>query len=154
MAGQPLSRGRSRGRHRRQVGEINVTPMVDVMLVLLIIFMVTAPLLTVGVPVNLPETQAKALDENIEPLTISIDKKGIIYLQETTVSLEGLIPRLQAITGVNPEARIYVRGDEGIAYGKVMKVMAGLNMAGYKKVALLTKSPKSNAKKGRRSRRG
>lgn len=125
----------------RATSEINVTPMVDVMLVLLIIFMVTAPLLTVGVPVDLPKTQAAPLQEKDEPLTVSVNSKGDIFLQETAIDVETLIPRLQAITGVNPEARIFVRGDKGVSYGRIMEVMGAITAAGYTKVALLTEVP-------------
>lgn len=121
--------------------EINVTPMVDVMLVLLVIFMVTAPLLTVGVPVDLPKTNASAINEKEDPLTVSVDAKGTLYLQETPLELETLVPRLVAITGSNPEARIYVRGDKGISYGRVMEVMGAINAAGFRKVALISEMP-------------
>jgi biopolymer transport protein TolR len=129
---------------RRRVqlnAEINVTPLVDVMLVLLVIFMVTAPMLTVGVPVDLPKTNASALNEQEDPLTVTVDAKGILYLQETPLELEALVPRLVAITGSNPEARIYVRGDKGISYGRVMEVMGAINAAGFKKVALISELP-------------
>lgn len=121
--------------------EINVTPLVDVMLVLLVIFMVTAPLLTVGVSVDLPKSNASPLNEKDEPLTITVDAKGIIYLQETPLELTVLVPRLIAITGSNLEARVYVRGDKTISYGKIMEVMGAINAAGFKKVALLTELP-------------
>ncbi len=111
------------------------------MLVLLIIFMVTAPLLTVGVPVDLPKTNASPMDEKTEPLTITVDAKGILYLQETPLELESLVPRLVAITGSNPETRIYVRGDKTISYGRVMEVMGAITSAGFKKVALLSEIP-------------
>lgn len=123
------------------VAEINVTPMVDVMLVLLIIFMVTAPLLTVGVPVDLPKTNASAMNEQDDPFTVTVDNKGTLYLQETPLELETLVPQLVAITGSNPEARIYVRGDKGISYGQVMEVMGAINAAGFKKVALISDLP-------------
>ncbi len=127
------------------VAEINVTPMVDVMLVLLVIFMITAPLLTVGVPVDLPKTKASAMNEKEEPLTITVDAKGILYLQETPLELAVLIPRLVAITGSNPEARIYVRGDKGISYGHIMEVMGAISSAGFTKVALLSELPSAEA---------
>lgn len=135
---------RTKGTRRRAniVAEINVTPIVDVMLVLLIVFMITAPLLTVGVPVDLPKTHASALNEKEDPLTVTVDGKGVLYLQETPLALETLIPRLVAITGSNPEARIYVRGDKSIAYGQVMEVMGAINAAGFKKVALISELPK------------
>lgn len=141
------SGGTSRfGRRRaRPMSEINVTPFVDVMLVLLIIFMVTAPLLTVGVEVNLPETKANAVSGADEPLAISIDAGGTIYLQDTAVPLDTLVPRLRAITGENSDLRIFVRGDQSINYGRVMEVMATINRAGYRRVALITKSPEQSA---------
>ena len=129
-------------RHRRKpvMAEINVTPMVDVMLVLLIIFMVSAPLLTVGVPIDLPQTQAKSLDQDKEPLTVSVNTKGEVYLQNSEIKIEELIPKLQAITqarGGNEE-RIYVRGDRKVDYGTVMRVMGRLSAAGFRRVALVT----------------
>lgn len=125
--------------------QINVTPLVDVMLVLLVIFMVTAPLLTVGVSVDLPKTNASPLSEKDEPLTITVDSEGTVYLQESPIELEVLIPRLMAITGENMEARIYLRGDKSISYGKIMEVMGAVNSAGFKRVALLTEIPKAEA---------
>ena len=122
--------GRFGRQRRRPMSEINVTPFVDVMLVLLIIFMVTAPLLTVGVEINLPETKAGAIAGEDEPLAISIDTAGQIYLQDTQVPLETLVPRLRAITGENRELRIFVRGDAEINYGRVMEVMGTINRAG------------------------
>ncbi len=121
--------------------DINVTPFVDVMLVLLVIFMVTAPLLTVGVPVDLPKTQATPLTEPVEPLTISIKADGSIFIQETETSLELLVDRLSAVTHNNPEARIYVRGDQKLAYGLIMEVMGSIGAAGYTKIALLAEPP-------------
>ena len=132
-----------RRRHRRNpvMSEINVTPMVDVMLVLLIIFMVSAPLLTVGVPIDLPQTQASSLDQaDKEPLAVSVNTEGKVFLQNTEVLLEELVPKLRAIAaarGGNDE-RIYVRGDKTVDYGTVMKVMGRLNAAGFRKVALVT----------------
>ncbi len=120
------------------MAEINVTPFVDVMLVLLIVFMVAAPLMTVGVPVDLPDSEAQAISEQVEPLTVSIDGKGEIYLQETKITMEQLVPRLTAIVRANPKARIYVRGDKNVDYGAVMKVMGRINGAGFTKVALVT----------------
>ena len=127
-----------------------MTPFVDVMLVLLIIFMVTAPLLTVGVEVNLPDTKAGTVAGDDEPLAISITETGEIYLQDTQVPLETLVPRLQAITGQNFDLRIFVRGDAGINYGRVMEVMGTINKAGYRRVAMITRSggsPKKETKK-------
>jgi biopolymer transport protein TolR len=120
------------------MSDINVTPMVDVMLVLLVIFMVTAPLLTAGVQVDLPKTKASALSGKDEPLAITVDAQGKIYLQETPVELSALAPRLIAITHNNPEARIFVRGDKAISYGRIMEVMGTVNAAGFTKVALVT----------------
>src|SRR5258707_12680975 len=129
-------------RHRRKpvMSEINVTPMVDVMLVLLIIFMVSAPLLTVGVPLDLPQTQAKSLDNDKEPLTVSVNTKGEVFLQNSEIKVDELVPKLQAITqarGGNDE-RIYVRGDKKVDYGTVMRVMGRLSAAGFRRVALVT----------------
>ena len=132
-----------RRRHRRNpvMSEINVTPMVDVMLVLLIIFMVSAPLLTVGVPIDLPQTQASSLDQaDKEPLAVSVNTEGKVFLQNTEVPLEELVPKLKAISaarGGNDE-RIYVRGDKTVDYGTVMKVMGRLSTAGFRRVALVT----------------
>ena len=130
-------------RHRRKpvMSEINVTPMVDVMLVLLIIFMVSAPLLTVGVPLDLPQTQAKSLDQDKEPLTVSVNTKGEVYLQNSEIKIDDLVPKLQAITsarGGGNDERIYVRGDKKVDYGTVMRVMGRLSAAGYRRVALVT----------------
>jgi biopolymer transport protein TolR len=123
------------------MSEINVTPMVDVMLVLLIIFMVAAPLLTVGVPIDLPQTQAKGLDQDREPLTVSVNDKGQVFLMNTEIKIEELVPKLQAILqtrGGGADERIYVRGDRKVGYGTVMQVMGRLSQAGYKRVALVT----------------
>ena len=119
--------------------EINVTPFVDVMLVLLIIFMVTAPLLTVGVQVDLPESSADTLQSNDEPLEITISKEGIIFIQESEIILKELIPKLKAITQNRFDTKIYVRGDAIIDYGTVMKVLGELSGSGFTKVALITK---------------
>jgi biopolymer transport protein TolR len=132
--------GRRRHRRKPVMAEINVTPMVDVMLVLLIIFMVSAPLLTVGVPLDLPQTQAKSLDNDKEPLTVSVNTKGEVFLQNTAIKVDELVPKLQAITqarGGNDE-RIYVRGDKKVDYGTVMRVMGRLSAAGFRRVALVT----------------
>lgn len=138
--------GRFSRQSRRPMSEINVTPFVDVMLVLLIIFMVTAPLLTVGVEINLPETKAGAISGKDEPLAISISESGEIFLQDTSVPLETLVPRLAAITGENRDLRIFVRGDSAINYGRVMEVMGTINKAGYRKVALITRSAEQGKK--------
>jgi biopolymer transport protein TolR len=122
------------------MAEINVTPMVDVMLVLLIIFMVSAPLLTVGVPLDLPQTQAKSLDQDKEPLTVSVNVKGEVYLQNSEVPLDELVAKLKAVTEARGgmDERIYVRGDRQVDYGTVMKVMGRLSSAGFRRVALVT----------------
>ena len=126
------------------MSEINVTPFVDVMLVLLIVFMVTAPLLTVGIPVDLPKVKASALTDQKDPLEITVKIGGELYLGESEVDVENLIPRLNAITELNKEARIYVRGDRVVAYGRIMEIMSLVNSAGYIKVALVTQNPKDN----------
>ena len=136
---------RDRRRTHRPMSEINVTPMVDVMLVLLIIFMVTAPLLTVGVNVDLPKTKASVISGQDEPLTVTVDGEGRIYLQETELDLEALAPRLIAITSNNPDVRIFLRCDKTIQYGRVMEVMGTVNGAGFNKVALITEPLKSGA---------
>ena len=128
------------GQRRAVMSEINVTPMVDVMLVLLIIFMVSAPLLTVGVPIDLPQSQAKSLEQDKEPLTISVTDKGAVYLQNSEVEVDDLIPKLQAIAEARggSDARIYVRGDKTVSYGNMMKIMGRLSSAGFHRVALVT----------------
>jgi biopolymer transport protein TolR len=131
------------------MSEINVTPMVDVMLVLLIIFMVTAPLLTVGVQVDLPKTKASIIRGEDEPLAITVKADGQLYLQETKIELIGLLPRLTAITGNNPEVRIFVRGDSSVNYGRVMEVMGAINAAGYRKVALITQQGKEKNRRAK-----
>ena len=123
------------------MSEINVTPFVDVMLVLLIVFMVTAPLLTVGIPVDLPKVKASALTDQKIPIEITVKLDGSVYLGEREVEVENLIARLNAITDQNTEARIYVRGDRVVAYGRVMEIMNIINSAGYVKVALVTQNP-------------
>src|SRR5256886_1459415 len=122
------------------MAEINVTPMVDVMLVLLIIFMVSAPLLTVGVPIDLPQTQAKSLDQDKEPLTVTVNTKGEVYLQNSEIKIDDLVAKLQAITQARggSDERIYVRGDRKVDYGTVMRVMGRLSAAGFRRVALVT----------------
>jgi biopolymer transport protein TolR len=126
------------------MSEINVTPLVDVMLVLLIVFMVAAPLLTVGVPVDLPKAQAPAINENKEPLVVTVNAEGKIFLQETVLDADDtLVPRLLAITHNNPEASIYVRGDRAINYGRVLEVMSMISAAGFTKVSLVAESPGS-----------
>ena len=145
MAGSSGGGGR-RGRRRPIMAEINVTPMVDVMLVLLIIFMVSAPLLTVGVPIDLPQTQASSLDQaDKEPLAISVNTDGKVYLQNTEIKLDELVPKLQAISQARggSDERIYVRGDKTVDYGTVMKVMGRLSSAGFRRVALVTEVEQS-----------
>ena len=145
MAGQlaqPGSRGGGRMRHRRPpMSEINVTPMVDVMLVLLIIFMITAPLLTVGVPVDLPKTEAAVITGQDEPLVISINRGGRIYLQETELEIDVLGARRRAITRNKLDTRIFVRGDRAVVYGRIMEVMGTINVAGFRHVALIAELP-------------
>jgi len=142
MVGVVSSSSGRRGPRRRPLAEINVTPFVDVMLVLLIIFMVTAPLLTAGVPVDLPKTRAKPLSEDREPLSVTVRKDGGIYLQNTLITPETLVVRLTALAQNGTEERIFVRGDTSVPYGKVMEVMAILNTAGFTKVGLVTGPPK------------
>ena len=122
------------------MSEINVTPFVDVMLVLLIVFMVTAPLLTVGIKVDLPKVKANALTDIKDPIEITVNFEGDIFIGESKVEVENLIPRLNLITEQNTEARIYIRGDRVIAYGRVLEIMSVINAAGYIKVALITQN--------------
>jgi len=132
--------GGRRSRRKPVMAEINVTPMVDVMLVLLIIFMVSAPLLTVGVPIDLPQTQAKSLDQDKEPLTVSVKLDGEVFLQNAEIKVDELVPKLQAITQARGglDERIYVRGDRKVDYGTMMRVMGRLSAAGFRRVALVT----------------
>ncbi|MBO0346912.1 protein TolR [Roseibium limicola] len=142
QVGSGSSGGRRGGRRRRSrhqpMSEINVTPFVDVMLVLLIIFMVAAPLLTVGVPIDLPETRAKALEGDTEPITISVNSEGQIFLQETEIPLEEVVAKLEAISANGYDERIYVRGDQDADYGTMMKLMGRINAAGFKRLGLVT----------------
>ena len=143
MAGSVVSApsgGRHRRRRRAVMSDINVTPFVDVMLVLLIVFMVSAPLLTVGVPLDLPQSQAKSLDQDREPLTVSVNVKGQVFLQNSEIKIEDLVAKLKAITNARGGAdeRIYVRGDKKVDYGTMMRVMGRLSAAGYHRVALVT----------------
>ena len=131
------------GRRHRPMGEINVTPFVDVMLVLLIVFMVTAPLLTVGVEVDLPKTKTGAINADPAPLVVSIKADGSLYLQEAAVDAEVLIPRLKAISNANPDVRIFVRGDRAVTYGDVLGVMGRIQAAGFEKVALVAQLPEA-----------
>jgi biopolymer transport protein TolR len=143
----PLRNRPRRGRRAHPMAEINVTPFVDVMLVLLIVFMVTAPLLTVGVPVDLPQTRARQLGEDREPLAVSIDKAGQIFLQNTPIGEEQLVPKLIAISENGYNQRIFVRGDKTVDYGKVMEVMGLLNAAGFTRIGLVTDQPKKPPQK-------
>ena len=138
-AGTPVI-GRRKHHRQRVMSEINVTPMVDVMLVLLIIFMVSAPLLTVGVPIDLPQSQAKSIEQDKEPLTISVNDKGQIFLQNSEITVEDLVPKMQAVAQARggTEARVYVRGDKKVDYGTMMQVMGRLSSAGFHRVALVT----------------
>ena len=135
-----VATGRRRKPRRRHspMAEINVTPFVDVMLVLLIIFMVAAPLLTVGVPIDLPETQAKAMEGDTEPLTVSIGADGKIFLQDEEVDADRLVTTLQGLSKNGLDERIYVRGDRTADYGTIMRVMGRLNSAGYRRIGLVT----------------
>jgi len=133
--GRPNSGGR-RGRYR-PMAEINVTPFVDVMLVLLIVFMVAAPLLTAGIQVDLPKAAARPLPQDSKPLEISIDHEGAIFLADTAIGLNELVPRLTAIVGNSRDTRIYVRGDTKLDYGQVMQVIGVINRAGFTRVALV-----------------
>jgi biopolymer transport protein TolR len=144
-SGARRSGGRAGAGRYRPMSEINVTPLVDVMLVLLVVFMVTAPLLTVGVPVELPQTQAPPINEQKEPLVITLNREGAIFIQETSVPIESLIARLQSITGSNPDAVLYVRGDKEINYGRVLEVMSLVSAAGFRKVSLVAETPKGRA---------
>ena len=120
------------------MADINMTPFIDVILCLLIIFMVAAPLLTAGVPLDLPKSEAKALNQDKEPITVSVDGKGDIYLQETKIALDEVVLKLQAVAQAGYEERIFVRGDKAVNYGNVMQVMGRISGAGFKKVALVT----------------
>ena len=145
MAGGGFERtsdlGGRRGRRRvRPNAEINMTSLIDVMLVLLIVFMITAPMLTSGVAVDLPAAQSSPLPGQDEPLSVTVDKEGRLWLQDSAIALDQLAPRLHAIAGRRPDARIFVRGDRGIDYGAVMAVVSTINQAGFTKVALLTET--------------
>ncbi len=143
--GMSTGNGSGKGSRRRRgrgsggvMSEINVTPMVDVMLVLLIIFMVAAPLMTVGVPIDLPDTQAKSLNTDTQPITVSVNQAGEIFIQETPIAIEEIVPKLQAIAKQGYEERIFVRGDKLADYGTVMKVMARISSAGFKNLGLVS----------------
>jgi biopolymer transport protein TolR len=153
MAGGVISTGgRGRGGRRgsyRPMAEINVTPLVDVMLVLLIVFMISAPLLATGLPVDLPQAKAPALNEQKDSVTITVRSDGKIYLSndDRDISDEALVPRLQAVLKANANASIYVRGDQAINYGRVLEVMSMISAAGFSKVSLVAETPKSGPKK-------
>jgi biopolymer transport protein TolR len=135
-------RRRSHGRRRADpVAAINVTPMVDVMLVLLVIFMITAPLLSSGIPVNLPKVKAEAMNNPDEPLLINVTKDGKVYLNDTAIEMESLGPRLAAITNNNAEAKIFIRGDKDVDYGTVLQAMGQLTSAGFRSVSLVVETP-------------
>lgn len=136
--GASLNSFKGKKGHNTPMAEINVTPMVDVMLVLLIIFMITSPMMVAGVSVDLPETSASPVSGQDEPLSITVDAKGQVYLQDTPIELQDLIAKLTAITGQKSDTRIFVRGDKTIDYGKVMDVVGSINAAGFTKVALIT----------------
>jgi biopolymer transport protein TolR len=143
MAGSVIasaSSGRSGRRRRAVMSEINVTPFVDVMLVLLIVFMVSAPLLTVGVPINLPQSRAKSLSQNTDPLTVAIDGQGQIFLQDAKVTADELMAKLQAVTATRGgfAAPIYFKADKALNYGMIMRLLGRLNSAGYARVELVT----------------
>ena len=146
-AGTPLI-GRRKRHQRRVMSEINVTPMVDAMLVLLIIFMVSAPLLTVGVPIDLPQSQAKSLDQDKEPLTVSVNEKGQVFLQNAEIKSEDLVAKVQAVAEARggTDARVFVRGDKKVDYGTMMQVMGRLSGAGFHKVALVTEFEQGSKK--------
>ena len=142
MAYEPkAARLRRRLRRGGPVAEINVAPFVDVLLVLVVIFMVAAPLLTVGVPVDLPRAQANTVDQNDEPLIVSIDKQGRVFLQEAEIAADQLVPRLVAVSNANRDLRVFVRGDREISYGRIMQVMGMISEAGYFRVALIAELP-------------
>lgn len=131
---------RGGGHRRAPMSEINVTPLVDVMLVLLIVFMVAAPLLTVGVAVDLPETAANPIVDQGEPLTVTVAGDGVIYVQDTIVSVDDLVPTLEAISTAGYDQRIYIRGDQSRSYGEVVRVMGRINAAGFRRIGLVTES--------------
>lgn len=138
MASGSNGRGRHQPGRMRPLAEINVTPLVDVMLVLLIVFMVAAPLLTVGVSVDLPETTAQPIADQGEPLTVTITGDGTIFVQETPVDIDSLVPRLEAIATAGYDQRIFIRGDQARTYGEVVQVMGRINAAGFRRIGLVT----------------
>lgn len=133
-------RGRRRSNRQGSFSEINITPMVDVMLVLLVIFMVAAPMMTSGVTVDLPKTQASPVQGQDEPLAVSVKSDGRIYLQETQIQLAQIRDKMNAIAGQKKDTRIFVRGDKKVDYGRIMQVVGEINAAGFTKVALITET--------------
>ncbi|MEL7488177.1 MAG: protein TolR [Pseudomonadota bacterium] len=148
MGASIIGEGGGGGKHRpgrtRPMAEINVTPFVDVMLVLLIVFMVAAPLLTVGVAVDLPETAAQPIQDQGEPLTVTVASDGVIFVQDTPVDYEDLVPRLEAIATAGYDQRIYIRGDQSRSYGEVVRVMGRINAAGFRRIGLVTDPETTN----------
>jgi biopolymer transport protein TolR len=143
MAGGVIGNGGNGRRRYRPMSEINVTPMVDVMLVLLVVFMVTAPMITSGVNVNLPQANAKPVNSDATPITISVDAQGRIYLQKSQVELANLQATLQQIAQNNPDKRVFVRGDAAVDYGMMSQVLATITTSGFKNISLLTQQPKT-----------
>jgi biopolymer transport protein TolR len=144
MAGGMIGRGGGAGRRRyKPLAEINITPLVDVMLVLLIVFMVTAPMITSGVSVNLPQANAKPVNSDATPITITVNGQDQIYLQNSQVQLSNLVATLQQISQNNQDRRIFVRGDKSVSYGDMLQVMATITQGGFTKVALLAQQPSS-----------
>jgi biopolymer transport protein TolR len=152
MAATLNGRGGGSSRRGRLMSEINVTPFVDVMLVLLVVFMVTAPLLTVGVPVNLPKTKASVLPGHKEPLVVSVESGDKVYLMDHPVTLDQLVPRLTAMLRNAPDQRIFIRGDKSVSYGNMMQVMGAINAAGFTHVALVTQPVNATGPKPRARR--
>ncbi len=146
-SGNPGGASTKRRRQTKVFSEINVTPMVDVMLVLLVIFMVTAPMMTTGVTVDLPQSAASPVAGQDEPLTISVTSDGKVYIQKTPVAVKDLRAKLKAITGAKKDTRIFVRGDRSVDYGKIMQVVGEINAGGFSKVALITEP--ASAEKGK-----
>ena len=147
--GLKTTRGRATRRRSLLMSEINVTPFVDVMLVLLVIFMITAPLLTVGVEVDLPETKAPTIKGNDEPLAVSVDEDGKVYIQDSETAVDAIAAKLRAISSNNSDIRIFVRGDSDVNYGRVMEIMGVISAAGFRKVALIARQPGSRKPKAR-----
>lgn len=145
MAGNLSSNNYNRGGRRRRsfrpTSDINVTPLVDVMLVLLIIFMVTAPMLTVGVPVDLPKTQAAQMNDQVDPLVVSIDINGQTYFQEIALPLGEILEKLKVSSEGKPDTKIYVRGDKKLPYGQIMETMGAIAAAGFSRVSLIAELP-------------